>query len=252
MGDRTSRMKIIAPLPLQVSPSNCVAWFDMSDLSSMTASSGLVSKVNNKCGSGNNLQQGTASAQPKNNTRTLNGLPVLEFAHDGTRNDSMLFDNNDPLDAPFTVFVVGQYDQNYAGSDQAFIGRQTSSIAGQWVLLKNGNFSIFQSYLFGSGGLDSGSTQPSNSNPNIFNVWFQDGDRLNFKLNNNTATQGNVRSGYNNSVTTPLAIGSSNNSGGAPLDGIIGEIIIYKTVLTSSEITQINLYLSRKWGIAIS
>lgn len=248
-------LKVYTPLPLLVEPSFCVAWFDMSDISAanMTASSGLVSKVLNKAGTNNNLQQATTSAQPKNNTRTLNGLPVLEFAHDGTRNDIMIFDSNDPLDAPFTVFVVGQSDQNVPTIDQAFIGRQTAAISGQWVLLRNGNFPIFQSYLFGTGG-DSGSTQTSNNNANIFTVWFQDGDRLNFKLNNNTATQGNIRSGYDNTNSTKLAIGGSNgnNNLAASLDGIIAEIIIYNKVLSSSQITQVNQYLSRKWGIAIS
>lgn len=244
-----------SPIPLQVEPGFCVAWFDMSDISAdnMTASGGLVSKILNKTGNNNNLQQATSSAQPKNNTRTLNGLPVLEFAHDGTRNDIMIFDSNDALDQPFTVFVVGQSDQNVAGIDQSFIGRQTAAISGQWVLLRNGSFPIFQSYLFGTGG-DSGSTQPSNNNANIFTVWFQDGDRLNFKLNNNTATQGSVRSGYDNSVATKLAIGGSNgnNNAAASLDGIIAEVIIYNKVLSASQITQINQYLSRKWGIAIS
>lgn len=244
-----------SPIPLQVEPGFCVAWFDMSDISAdnMTASGGLVSKILNKTGNNNNLQQATSSAQPKNNTRTLNGLPVLEFAHDGTRNDIMIFDSNDALDQPFTVFVVGQSDQNVAGIDQSFIGRQTAAISGQWVLLRNGSFPIFQSYLFGTGG-DSGSTQPSNNNANIFTVWFQDGDKLNFKLNNNTATQGSVRSGYDNSVATKLAIGGSNgnNNAAASLDGIIAEVIIYNKVLSASQITQINQYLSRKWGIAIS
>lgn len=246
--------KIYTPPPLLIEPDSCQAWFDMSDIStaSMTSSGGLVNKILNKTGSGNNIQQGTSSAQPKNNTRTLNGLPVLEFAHDGTRNDFMVFDNNNPLDAPFTVFVVGQSDQNYAGADQGFIGRQTSAIAGQWVLLRNGNFTIFQSYLFGESNLDSGATRVSNSNPNIHTVTFEDGDRLKFKLNNDAGAQGNIRSGYDNAVATPLAIGASNGSAGAPLDGIIAEIIIYNKVLSTSQITQINQYLSRKWGIAIS
>lgn len=228
-----------------------VAWFPMNDQTKMTSLSGLVQEIVNSMGTGNNVTQVTSSAQPKNNTRTLNGFPVLEFAHDGTRNDFMVFNNNDPLDAPFTVFVVAQSDQNYAGSDQAFMGRQTSAIAGQWVLLRNGSFTIYQSYLFGSGG-DSGSSQPSNNNTNIYTVTFENGDRLKFKLNNNTATQGNIRSGYDNSVATTLAIGASSGSVGAPLDGIIAEIIICNQVLTTEIIAGVNRYLSNKFGIAIS
>jgi hypothetical protein len=227
-----------------------VAWFPMNDQSKMVSLSGLVQEIVNSMGTGNNVTQVTTSAQPKNNTRTLNGYPVLEFAHDGTRNDLMVFNNNDPLDEPFTVFVVGQSDQNHAGSDQAFIGRQTAAIAGQWVLLRNGNFPIFQSYLFGTGG-DSGATQPSNNNPNIYTVSFLDGDRLKFKLNNNTATLGNIRSGYNNAVATPLAIGASNNTSGAPLDGIIAEVIICNEILSDTVIAGVNSYLSNKFGIAI-
>jgi hypothetical protein len=232
----------------------CIAWFDMSDISStnMISSSGLVSKVMNKVKGGNNLQQATSSAQPKNNTRTINGLPVLEFAHDGTRNDIMMFDSNDLVDQPFTVVLMAQSDSH--GTAQAFIGRQTAAIAGQWVLLRNDTYAIFQSYLFGSAGGDSGSVHTSNNNPNIFTVWFTDGDKLNFKLNNNTATQGATRSGYDNAVATPLALGGSNgnSNASASLDGVVGELIIYNRVLTSSEITQINRYLSNKWGIAIS
>ena len=229
-----------------------VAWFPMNDRTKMTSLSGLVQEIVNSMGTGNNVKQLTTSAQPKNNTRTLNGLPVLEFAHDGTRNDFMTFNSNDPLDAPFTVFVVGQSDQNYAGSDQAFMGRQTAAIAGQWVLLRNGNFPIFQSFLFGESNLDSGASRVSNSNPNIHTVTFENGDRLKFKLNNDAGAQGAIRSGYNNAVATPLAIGASNGSGGAPLDGIIAEIIICNGVLTTEVIAGVNRYLSNKFGITIS
>lgn len=245
-------LKVITPLPLLIEPSYCQAWLDMSDISAanMTSSGGLVSKILNKAGNGNNVRQATSSAQPKNNTRTLNGLPVLEFAHDGTRNDNMVFDNNNPLDEPFTVFCVAQSDQYIAGPDQGIIGRQTAAISGQWVLVRNGSFPIFQSYLFATGG-DSGSTQPANSNPNIHTVTFQSGGKLRYQLNNNTATEGTTRSGYDNSVATGLAIGGSNPSN-MSLDGFIAEIIIYNKVLSASQITQINQYLSRKWGITIS
>jgi hypothetical protein len=239
----------ITKTPLTI-PS-CVAWIDAADASTITSSGGLVSKIINKVGSGNNVQQLTASAQPKNNTRTLSGLPVLEFAHDGTRNDFMVFDNNDPLDAPFTVFCLGQSDQNYTASGQSFMGRQTGAASGQWVLLRNGDFPIFQTYLFGSVG-DSGGIQTSNNNANIHTISFLDGGRLNYKLNNNTAVQGSIASGYNNAVATPLAIGASNDTLGAPLDGIIAEVVIYNRVLTDSEIINVNRYLANKWGIAIS
>lgn len=244
-------LKTYTPIPLMIRPSYCRAWFDMSDNSAanMTSSGGLVSKVMNKVGNGNNLQQVTSSAQPKNNTRTQNGLPVLEFAHDGTANDYMTFDLNTPMSVPFTVFVVAALD---ATNNQSILSRQTSATAGQWTLVKNGGFAIFQTYGFGSGGVAAGAVKTFTANPAIHTVTLAEGSTLKYQLNNDTiATDGTVLSGYNNSVATSLNLGAS-PSGINPIDGWIGEVIIYNAILTTSEITQVNQYLSRKWGITIS
>jgi len=236
-------------VPMIIRPQSRAAWFDMSDISSanMTSSSGLVSKVFNKFNS-NNVQQAVTSAQPKNNTRTLNGLPVLEFAHDGVRNDFMVFDLNTPVNVPFTLFVVAAVD---ATPSQSLVSRQTGAVAGQFALVKNGGFPIFQSYAFGTSGNVTGIVQTFTTNPTIHTITLNEGTSLKYQLNNGAiATDGVNLSGYNNSVATSLNLGSS-PGGINPLDGIVAEIIIYNVVLTTSEITQINQYLSRKWGIAI-
>lgn len=244
-------LKIYTPLPLLVEPSFCVAWLDMSDISAanMTASGGLVSKILNKTGNNNNLQQATTSAQPKNNTRTLNGLPVLEFAHDGTANDFMQFNSNTPLSEPFTVFVVGQYDTST--NLQALIGRQTAAISGQWVMRKEAGGTLFNSFLFTPAG-SSSIARSGSLNPAIHCAYYQNGGSLNYSINNASFGAGTARSGYDNAVSTALVIGADNNSLTSPLDGFIAEIIIYNKVLNASQIVQVNQYLSRKWGIAIS
>lgn len=238
------------PVPMIIRPQSRAAWLDMSDISSanMTSSGGLVSKVLDKFGNGNNVQQNTSSAQPKNNTRTQNGLPVLEFAHDGTQNDFMVFDSNIAVNVPFTVFVVAALD---ATNNQSILSRQTAAIAGQFALVKNGGFAIFQSYAFGSLGNVTGTVKSFTTNPVIHTVTLDEGTPLKYQLNNGTiATDGINLSGYNNSILTSLNLGSS-PGGINPMDGWIGEVIIYNTVLTTSEIIQVNQYLSRKWGIAI-
>lgn len=228
----------------------CVAWIDFSDTSStnIVSSSNLISRINDKSGNGNYASQATGAKQPSTGVLTQSGLNVAGFSG----GQFLQFVNNDPLDEPFTVFVVGKSNANIPGQDQAFMGRQTSAIAGQWVLLRNGNFTIFQSYLFGAGALDSGSSQPSDNNYNIHTVSFFNGDRLNFQKNNNTATLGNVRSGYDNSVATGLCIGTSSPGMGAPLTGSIAEIIIYRNTLSTTQKSTIARYLANKWGIAIS
>ena len=234
-----------------IRPSNRATWLDMSDTSAanMTASSGLVSKVLNKFGNGNNVQQNTSSAQPKNNVATQNGLPVLRFAHDGAANDFMVFDSNDVFDEPFTIFLVAQ--SNTTAAVQGLIGRQVGSSLGSYVTRRESDGGVFNSFLFGTGG-SSQAANTSNNNANIHNIYFQNGGALNYAINNGAFNTGAVRSGYDNTTTNLAAIGASNGSGSNPMDGWIGEVIVYNAILTTSEITQINQYLSRKWGIAIS
>jgi hypothetical protein len=228
----------------------CAAWIDFSDTraTNIVSSSNLISRINDKSGNGNYASQATGVRQPSTGVLTQSGLNVAGFSG----GQFLQFVNNDPLDEPFTVFVVGKSNSQIPGQDQAFIGRQTSSIAGQWVLIRNAIFAIFQSYLFGDGGLDSGATTVSNSDYNVHTVSFFNGGRLNMQLNNGTAALGNVRSGYNNSNTTGLCIGASNPSMGTPLIGSIAEIIIYRVTLSSTQKATIARYLANKWGIAIS
>jgi hypothetical protein len=56
-----------------------VAWYDMSDASTITSSSGAVSQVDDKSGQGNHVTQTSSDHKPTTGTVTLNGLNVLAF-----------------------------------------------------------------------------------------------------------------------------------------------------------------------------
>lgn len=243
-------MTIFPQTQIPLTIPGCKAWIDFADTSAanIVSSGGLISRINDKSGNGNYASQATGAKQPSTGVLTQSGLNVAGFSG----GQFLQFVNNDPLDEPFTVFVVGKSNAQISGQDQAFLGRQTAAIPGQWVLLRNGNFAIFQSYLFGAGNLDSGASRVSNSNYNVHTVSFFNGDRLNIQLNNGTAALGNVRSGYDNSVATGLCIGASNPLMGAPLTGSVAEVIIYGVTLSSTQKATIARYLSNKWGIAIS
>jgi len=242
-------LKTFTPIPLQVNPSTCTAWFDFSDTSSanIQASGSDIVSVLNKAGNGNNLSQGVSANRPKTGTRTQNGLNVAAF--DGT-NDFLKFNSNTPLSAPFTVFFVGKIDEE--ARQGSFFGRQTSTTAGQIVCGKNASFSFFQSFCFGTAGAVSDARPTSNLNPNIHCLTFANGDRLRHGLNGLLNFSGNIISGYDNAVATPLCLGTSNVGGSSPLLGFIGEFITYSSVLNSSQVAAVSGYLSRKWGIALA
>lgn len=230
----------------------CRAWIDASDTSAanLISSGGFVSRINDKSGNGNYVLQSTGARQPQTGVQTQSGLNVLSFTAANVQ--FLNFILNDPMDVPFTVFVVGQSNTS-AAEIQGFIGRRTAAIAGQWTLRFEGTLGeVFNTFAYGSGGLITKASKSSNSNANIHCVAFDNGAGITYQLNNGAVGTGSVLSGYDNSITTGLALGASSNAGSGTLDGWIGEAIIYGSILSATNITTVARYLANKWGIAIS
>lgn len=216
-----------------------MCWLDFADINGINSASNRVLNVKNK-GITNTffITQGNAALRPYTNTRTVNGNNVLDF--DGTH--KMQFISNDPVDAPFTIFVVSGFDSSTAQME--LIARHTGTISGEFSLRKEASGTTFNTFAFVNDGTSSQTNVSGNLNSNIHCVYYADGSRISYSINNNFFSTGSVKSGYSNSCTTPLYLGSG-------LDGFIGEIIIFNKILNLSEITQINQYLSRKWGIGL-
>lgn len=233
-------------VPTVINPQR--SWIKFSDVSSIQASGNDIVSTTDKFGTGNNLSQAVSGNRPETGLLTQNGRNVAKFT--AANLEFLNFANNDPADVPFTVFIVAQ--SNATAAIQSFIGRQTAAIAGQWVSRREASVGAFNTFGFGSGTLSSQAAQASNNNPNIHTITLGDNIPITYRLNNNSPTSGVARTGYNNSVTTGLALGASNDTGSSPLDGWIGEVIIYGAILTADQIAAINRDLSREWGIAIS
>lgn len=58
---------------------NLGAWFDASDISTITESGGAVSQWNDKSGNGRNVSQSVGSSQPTTGATTLKGYNVIDF-----------------------------------------------------------------------------------------------------------------------------------------------------------------------------
>lgn len=225
----------------------CRVWVDAADTSTITVVSGAASAIRNKARSDVTITQGTESRRPATGTRTHNGLNVLDF--DGI-NDFMVFSTNDVVDEPFTVFVFFKIDSSVATS--AILGRQSSSDAGSFVIRLLSTGAFFNNFVFGAAAASSVSNLVGNLNANIICATFQNGSGLSSALNNQAFTTGASVSGYNNNIALGVALGATNELGVNPMDGFIGECIIYSRVLTSGEIVSVNRYLSNKWGLSIS
>lgn len=217
-------------------------WADFADTSTITDTSGSVDSVADKSLNSVGLTA-TTTQRPTTNSRTQNDLNVLDF--NGTSN-YMTFSTNDLVDIPFTVFIVAQIDST---TQQNILGRQTGSTAGQWTIIKNGGFAIFQTYAFGASLPATGTVKTFNTNANIHCIYLEDGSTVHYQLNNDTeSTDTNTLSGYDNSIATSLVLGAS-PGGGNFLDGAICEIITFSGILSSSDRTEIATYLNDKWAV---
>lgn len=79
MGGQGEPGVVGAFVPTDLGTSILKAWYDFSDTSSITHSSGAVSQVDDKSGNGNHISQSTAASKPTTGVNTLNAMNVLDF-----------------------------------------------------------------------------------------------------------------------------------------------------------------------------
>lgn len=240
-------------------------WLDASDTTTITQSSNAVSAWTDKSANAYVFQQLTAVNKPTTNTRTLNSLNVLDF--DGT---------GDFLESTAAA-STWNFMHNATGST-IFMVVNTDANAGANALLSTnvgGATTPGVYYYVAPGGADqyhrvlvSGTTATYNVNNRIdaAAVWLNGTTQalglltdasnattyLRAKLYRNNNTNVAVNGGADGGVySTNNATNTLNICGGAGnyLNGVVGEIIIYNSQLSSGDIASNMTYLSSKWGI---
>jgi hypothetical protein len=223
--------------PLDLNPA---LWLDAADTATITESGGSVSQWDDKSGNSRNFTQGTAGAQPTTGTRTQNSLNVLDF--DG--NDALVGPTTPNLDAaPVELFVACDVD-----------------VQGTWFSQTNQSTpSIRQLQLFRSGG-GGGASSIVRGNETVL---LRSPETGRFRVAGlSWVTSGSVLRDGN--TTQPLSVGTAAVETGAPwrvgargpaisfpVDGSIGEVLLFLRELTTSERTDILNYFATKWNIAL-
>ena len=227
-------------------------WFDSSDLSTITASGGLVSQWNDKSGNGYHVTQGTDVSKPTTGSVTKNGLNVLTFA----ANKQLL---------RTTATGLGQ---NVSGTTIYAVHRLDSGSAVREVMRYNhsdlvntrAGLRLTGTTVFGAVGrtLDADALQTASSSAQTLGGYrIQCGafDYGNLRLRqyfeakiNGFLTPYQSATTTSNTASGRLAVGSSGSSSNY-WDGAICEILIYHAVHNEPEISAVNDYLNRKWAI---
>ena len=232
--------RLLRPLASGFNPRSLASldlWFDASDTSSVTVSTGVSVWANKSGLSGRNMTQGTGNNQPAYTPSYLNGKHAIVF--DGS-NDTLSC-TSATLTNPYHSFFVMKHTSAYAttkrftGADangQAFSGARTSSTD---MVMLNGS-------PFGSvGGTPA-------VEPETFSV-------IEFEINGASSVarcNGTAFGAITGTVGTV-------NPGGLVLGGSIAlaqysaiavaELIVYSRVLTATERAKVSNALRSKWGV---
>lgn len=218
---------------------NLVAWYDPSDVATITESGGFVSQLDDKSGNGNHVVQPTGASQPITGTQTINGLNVLEYVSDflansaidiGTSGDIMiacLVDVDETQSASLSsihCMLAGQTYQFQANASGTFTGA-INSTNGTLTLLDgayNNTHIFILRWDFTSG---------------VFDVWV-DGVQ-------DSAGTGTYSTKYNQIADFKLM---SNRNTAATQVGLGADFILCNEVDTTSR-QKIEGYLAHKYAV---
>lgn len=224
-------------------------WYDASDSSTMTISSGNISQWNNKspASGGPNLTQTTGSKQPDLETNIRVGRSAVRFKD---ANEDHMSSTSQPTTgtSPFTVCIAAKATDTNV--DQYIVSWGTSNFAGGgWANVFWGDEKLVGSY---AGNRDvAGIVSANTYNDTWFTMittvsnltlqaWFQREAK-----STDTSTAANISS------NSEFLLGWLTNPWYATYgyDGYIGDVLIYNRVLTDSEAVDVRNWLQRKWAI---
>lgn len=225
----------VAKLPQLWLPSQITtaAWYDASDKSTITETSGSVSQWNDKSGNSRHAIQGTGSLQPKTGIATISGLNAIDF--DGI--DDYL-QHGTPLDFADGITIVSVYQ---AVTGRPFGVREVASGKKSFALGASDNSLRYD------GAFSTGTIIPTGLP--VIRVAYKNAagtsqvDYVDGSLNiNDTQILPDSTSVYIN-------VGNCNNAFAQPSDGPVGECLVLSYAVDETTRQKIEGYLAHKWGL---
>lgn len=220
-------------------------WLDGADTSSgsMTLTGNTVNTWKDKSGSGYNFTQTSYSTSLPPLSNITTGTGVYFGANQG------LFNTSFPFPTTYTIFAV--VNQTTTSAYQYILHSPHNADFIIFFGSSNGNFATFT----GSGGWnDVNVNSPSSRIANTLNTaslvsCTNNGTTLTPYFN---AVAMTTKNGANASATGMTLGDTDTGNARQPWLGTVGEIIIYNSVLTTSQRQSVEGYLAHKWGLQSS
>ena len=206
-----------------------LAWYDPSDASSITSSSGLVSQLSDKSANAHHLTA-SGTARPTTGTKTINGLNVLDF--NGGAN--YLVSANITQAQPVTIFVVGQKNSTtLTNTNDQIIGNNASSP----TIYERGT---------GAWAFYAGTEQGTTAADTRAHLWDAVFNSASSSLNIDSIQSSTGNRGSTGWSSNSINVGNSlGMNTGWP--GQVAEIIIYPSALSGTDRALVETYFVTKW-----
>lgn len=221
---------------------NLTGYWDASNSSSVTLSSGKVSQLNDLSGNGRHMVQATGANQPTYATAVKNGLNAMQFSGSQFMEPSSTWSQTD-----CTLFIVVKFDSS---ATMIATGYTNYKIMLMNIRQDSANYWSYQMEPGGYGSYFFWEDGASNTNWHYFGLVRPDSGSTAIGTVDNGGSWGAAAGNGSLAAigTGKLTIGRRQDTA-APLTGYIGEVIQYSGQMGSSDRTLVNNYLATKWGI---
>lgn len=224
--------------------SSVVNWYDASNTGSIGETGGAATQWNDLVGS-RHFTQGNTSLSPTTNSRTINGLNVLDL--DGS--EYMLSNTDSTYPDSATVFIVAYVDSVTSAAQSIFSVNEAAAFDYQIDANSSSEF-LFRANSGRFSNFDYSATDQKGAvHAFVLGHNLGDGTATSYVDGVETA---NAVSNYTVAHTTPSQLFAGVNRGlNQPMDGALCEIIICDEFLSDADRNAIGKYLER-WGLTWS
>jgi len=230
MGNVMQRVANTPFIPLGLNP---VLWLDANDASTITEVAGAVSQWDDKSGNGNHATQGTGSAQPTTGAETVGGKNALYF--DGV-DDFMAYDGTGLAGVNYTTFVAFKRKDDIT---PYIIGGGTNATNRNLHLA----YALNTTFRFAQWANDVDVSVPAYvpDTPIVVSCGIRSTDRF-VRYNGSEGTDPDTTQliDYLNAYIGKLRT--------TVYKSVVAEVIHFDYELSTDEVTQVEAYLTAKWG----
>lgn len=249
LGIMSSSTRVASAPPV----SGYARWYDASVAGSITSASNLVSQWNDLSGNAGHLTQATSTYQPTTNTTTQNGKNVI------VGSTSKMTATISVTSNALTVFVVG--NKTAAGNGNQLYSRLSSifPLAQNDYDSTNAIASFLANASFGGENPANAvyrnsatvTAQAYSFNTPVTQAYKLDGGNVRLTTNGTVTTGSTSTNAMNSNRLTLFCQGDhALPSGDSFLNGWLGEVIIYYSALSDTDMDSVSTYLRTKWGTA--